>query len=105
MAHKWALDSVDRCLRDIHDVDKPFGGRTMLFAGDMQQLLPVHRFCKDPAAYCFKTCGWYSNTVPLALTVNVRAITDPVWASFVASVGVGTTAVFPPQCIVQDIGA
>ena len=54
MAHKWAIDAVDRLLRDIHGCHLPFGGRTVLFAGDMQQLLPVHRFAKDPAAYCFK---------------------------------------------------
>jgi hypothetical protein len=38
----------------------------------MQQLLPVHRFARDPAAYCIKTCAWFSSTVPLQLTVNVR---------------------------------
>jgi hypothetical protein len=72
MAHKWALDAVERLLRDILETDAPFGGVTMLFSGDMQQLLPVHRFSRDPAAYCFKTCGWYGCTVALQLTLNVR---------------------------------
>jgi hypothetical protein len=40
----------------------------------MQQLLPVHRFARDPAAYCIKTCAWFCSTVPLQLTVNVRYI-------------------------------
>jgi hypothetical protein len=34
MAHKWALDAVERMLRDIRDIDAPFGGVTMLFSGD-----------------------------------------------------------------------
>ncbi len=42
------------------------------FAGDMQQLLPVHRFARDPAAYCLKTCAWYGCTVPLQLILNIR---------------------------------
>ena len=105
MAHKWAIDAVDRLLRDIHGCHLPFGGRTVLFAGDMQQLLPVHRFAKDPAAYCFKTCCWYPLTKPLSLTVNVRAIADPTWAAFVDSVGKGSPATFPPECIVADVDA
>jgi len=105
MAHKWAVDAVDRLLRDLHEVDAPFGGRTILFAGDMQQLLPVHRFAKDPAAYCFKTCAWFPLTKPLSLTVNVRAVADPMWAAFVASVGQGSPAVFPSECIVADVDA
>jgi hypothetical protein len=36
MAHKWALDSVERLLRDIREIDAPFGGVTMLFSGDVQ---------------------------------------------------------------------
>ena len=102
MAHKWALDAVERMLRDIHEKDSPFGGKTVLFAGDMQQLLPVHRFARDPAAYCFKTCGWFCTTVPLHLTVNVRAAADHEWSEFVARVGKGSPALFPASCMVPD---
>jgi hypothetical protein len=105
MAHKWALDAVERMLRDIHGTDSPFGGKTVLFAGDMQQLLPVHRFAPDPAAYCFKTCAWFCTTVPLNLTVNVRAVADPVWSVFVAGVGKGLPALFPASCMVPDVEA
>jgi hypothetical protein len=103
MAHKWALDAVDRTLRDIRECDSPFGGVTMLFAGDMQQLLPVHRFSTDPAAYCFKTCSWFGLTQPLKLTVNVRSAHDDMWAHFVASVGKGSPAVFPASCVVANV--
>ena len=35
MAHKWALDAVERLLRDIRENDAPFGGVTMLFSGTL----------------------------------------------------------------------
>lgn len=105
MAHKWSLDAVDRLLRDIHEVDAPFGGVTMVLAGDMQQLLPVHRFAKDPAAYCIKMCTWFAQREHLALIHNVRAAEDPDWAAFVAGIGRGLHAVFPASCNVPDLDA
>jgi hypothetical protein len=105
MAHKWSLDAVDRLLRDIHEIDAPFGGVTMVLAGDMQQLLPVHRFAKDPAAYCIKMCTWYAQRAPLSLRHNVRAAEDPDWATFVAGVGRGLHPVFPASCCVPDLDA
>jgi len=105
MAHKWALDSVDRLLQDIHSNRAPFGGVTMVLSGDMQQLLPVHRFARDPAAYCIKACSWFSDRESMALGQNVRAADDPVWAAFVAGIGRGLPAVFPTQCMVADVDA
>ena len=61
------LDTVHLTLRPSHSTL-----HATHFTGDMQQLLPVHRFARDPAAYCIKTCAWFSSTVPLQLTVNVR---------------------------------
>lgn len=94
-----------RLLRDIRECDEPFGGVTMVFSGDMQQLLPVHRFARDPAAYCVKTCTWFDQRTAMALVQNVRAADDPVWAEFVAGIGKGCPAVFPAECIVRDMDA
>ncbi|PPQ72835.1 hypothetical protein CVT24_012881 [Panaeolus cyanescens] len=41
--HRHAVEAVDRTLRDICGIDKPFGGITVLFGGDFQQTLPVVR--------------------------------------------------------------
>jgi hypothetical protein len=72
-----AVVSVNTFAR-VHDMGSiPFGGATTVFCGDMQQLLPVHRFAKDPAAYCIKMCPWWHQTVTLPLSQNVRAISDP----------------------------
>jgi hypothetical protein len=93
----WAIDAVDRTLRDIKENQRPFGGCTMVFVGDMQQLLPIHRFAKDPAAYCLKMCDWYPWATILQLTVNVR-VDDDTWAHFVAQIGAGSSACFPNHC-------
>jgi hypothetical protein len=39
--HRYAIEALDRTLRDIRDDDEPFGGVTVLMGGDFQQTLPV----------------------------------------------------------------
>lgn len=39
--HRWAPEAVDRTLCDIRNCDRPFGGVTVVFDGDFQQILPV----------------------------------------------------------------
>ena len=39
--HRWAPEAVDRLLRDLRSSDQPFGGVTVVFGGDFQQILPV----------------------------------------------------------------
>ena len=39
--HQYAIEALDRMLRDLRDNNKPFGGITMLMGGDFQQTLPV----------------------------------------------------------------
>ena len=41
MSHVDQVDCVDRSLKDILKVDKPFGGIPVVFAGDPRQILPV----------------------------------------------------------------
>ena len=41
MHRRNAHEALDRTLRDIRDCDKPFGGITTVFGGDVQQILPV----------------------------------------------------------------
>ena len=41
MMHKFAFEAVDRTLRDITQIDKPFGGKIFIFGGDFRQILPV----------------------------------------------------------------
>ena len=39
--HKYAVEAVDRTLRDLLKNDVAFGGITVLFGGNFQQTLPV----------------------------------------------------------------
>lgn len=42
MQHRYAAEAVDRTCRDILGApDRPFGGITVVFGGDFQQILPV----------------------------------------------------------------
>lgn len=41
MAHRYAILAVDEFLRELRRDDKPFGGCSVIFAGDFRQILPV----------------------------------------------------------------
>lgn len=41
MTNKYALECVDRLIKDIMKNDLPFGGKTVLLSGDFRQTLPV----------------------------------------------------------------
>jgi hypothetical protein len=104
MAHKWSLDCVDRLLKDIHASEKTFGGVTMVLAGDMRQLLPIHRFAPDPAVYSLLTCSWFKDTIRLCLNQNMRSSGDAMWTQFVTRIGNGWNPVFPTECICECVG-
>jgi PIF1-like helicase/Helitron helicase-like domain at N-terminus len=41
MQHRYAMEALDRTLRDLLQNDSPFAGITVLFGGDFRQILPV----------------------------------------------------------------
>ncbi|SGY80973.1 BQ5605_C009g05426 [Microbotryum silenes-dioicae] len=41
MAHRFAVEAVDRALRDLRETEELFGGVTTIFAGNFRQYLPV----------------------------------------------------------------
>ena len=43
MGHKHIYEAIDRTLKDIRGNESPFGGMTVLLAGDWRQILPVVR--------------------------------------------------------------
>ncbi|CAF2984367.1 unnamed protein product [Rotaria socialis] len=44
MAPSYALKAVDILLRDIMNINVPFGGKNMVLGGDFRQVLPIVRF-------------------------------------------------------------
>lgn len=43
-----AIDAADACLRDICQVDLPFGGKVAVLGGDLRQTLPVVESAERP---------------------------------------------------------
>ena len=41
MQDRFCQEAVDLTMKDIHSDDRPFGGVTVVFGGDFQQILPV----------------------------------------------------------------
>ena len=74
MAHKYALEAVDRMLRDIVNDRKPMGGITLLLSGDFRQILPVVRrgTKADHINACLKTSILWKYIEKLTLKKNMR---------------------------------
>jgi hypothetical protein len=41
MQDQRAQEAVDKTMQDIRDDPRPYGGTTVVFGGDFQQILPV----------------------------------------------------------------
>ena len=41
MNHRYQLEALDRSLRDITGINRPFGGKSLVLSGDFRQCLPV----------------------------------------------------------------
>ncbi|UYV67936.1 hypothetical protein LAZ67_5002546 [Cordylochernes scorpioides] len=74
MAHKIALEALDRTLQDIRDDPQPMGGLVVLLAGDFRQTLPVvtRGTPADELNACLKYSYLWSHIVKMHLTVNMR---------------------------------
>ncbi|ONI14293.1 hypothetical protein PRUPE_4G273400 [Prunus persica] len=96
MAHRYAFEALDRTFRDIIDVDLTFGGKTMIFEGDFQQVLPV-----IPKG---KKLELIQASVILKLRQNMR--NDQQFSQFLLHVGngealvVGDDMIRVPECMV-----
>jgi PIF1-like helicase/Helitron helicase-like domain at N-terminus len=93
MVHRHCIEAFDRTMRDLTEVDAPFGGVTVLFGGDLRQILPVvPRGTRGQivAASIVRSHLWPS-FVRLRLTQNMRLQQDETdYADFLLRVGDGT---------------
>ncbi|XP_058783401.1 uncharacterized protein LOC131658083 [Vicia villosa] len=78
MAHKYAIELLDRTLKDVMSADKNstdvFGGKVVVFGGDFRQILPVvPRGSRSDIVHCAINASyiWHSVEV-LTLTRNMR---------------------------------
>ena len=118
MSDKQHIECVDRSLRDILKVDKPFGGITVVFGGDPRQILPVVRHGDRPRIVqaCVKSSTLWQQVCNIRLKTNMRL--DPqesLFSEYLLSIGEGTAQVFPdvgddviqlpPELLVESLPA
>ncbi|XP_053213304.1 uncharacterized protein LOC128396721 [Panonychus citri] len=70
-----ALSVVDSLLRDIMQIQLPFGGKTFVFGGDFRQILPVvpNGGKIETVNNCIKKSPLWQHFKVMKLTVNMRA--------------------------------
>ena len=92
MAHVDHVDCVDRSLRDIRKVDKPFGGIAVVFSGDPRQILPVvhHGNRAQIVEVCVQSSLLWKKVKQLKLTSNMRVAEEEInFSSYVLTIGDG----------------
>lgn len=91
MAKKWAIENVDKLLKDIMGNDKDFGGKVVVFGGDFRQVLPVvpkATIHQTISASLVKSYLW-PKMKNISLSVNLRSRNDPNFSQFLLRVGNG----------------
>lgn len=74
MAHKNALEALDRTLKDIKGNNRIFGGVLILLAGDFRQILPVipRSTPADEINACLKSSYLWRYVSKITLSTNMR---------------------------------
>jgi hypothetical protein len=98
MQKRYDPETVDRTLQDIRNCDKPFGGITVVFGGDFQQILPVvPRGSREDIVWAsLKRSPLWRNIRELKLKTNMRLEQNPEnqqYAEWLLKVGHGTNSV------------
>ena len=74
MMHRFAVNAVDKMFRRVKQLEKPFGGVTVVFMGDWRQTLPVVPLAskeqKIAATLLFADC--WQHVQVIRLTENLR---------------------------------
>ncbi len=102
MMARHVYEAVDRTLRDIMQIDAPFGGKLMVLGGDFRQILPVIP-CAGTAevvATCINRASFWPCVRVLRLRENMRVSRSEQqgadaselrgWAQFLERIGDGT---------------
>jgi ATP-dependent exoDNAse (exonuclease V) alpha subunit len=78
MQHRHIHEAVDRTFRDLRSSDRPFGGVTVVFGGDFQQILPVivRGSRAQTVSACMQRSTLWGDTRVLHLKLNMRLDRD-----------------------------
>ena len=74
MAHRQALEALNRTLQDLRGNGKHMGGVVVLLAGDFRQTLPVipRGTMADELKACLKASDLWKHVITLGLNTNMR---------------------------------
>lgn len=74
VAHKRALEALNRTLQDLRNDSRCFGGAMILLSGDFRQTLPVipRSTAADEINACLKSSNLWRYVKKLLLTTNMR---------------------------------
>ncbi|KYM93650.1 ATP-dependent DNA helicase PIF1, partial [Cyphomyrmex costatus] len=91
MAPRYALEIMDRTLRDImNNDDLPFGGKIVILGGDFRQLLPIkiHGTQTEIVNLSIKFCSTWKYFINFSLTENMRVLPEErEFAKFLLDIG------------------
>ncbi|XP_065321198.1 uncharacterized protein LOC135928671 [Gordionus sp. m RMFG-2023] len=74
--HKQIFPAMDRSFQDIMKLNKPFGGKIIIFGEDFRQILPVIKYggrC-DIVNSTLKRSYLWSHIFPLRLGINMKLL-------------------------------
>lgn len=71
-----AVEAVERSLRNLRNTEAPFGGVSVIFAGDFRQTLPIVKRGNilDQSRACMKSSPLWDDVVIFRLRVNMRLL-------------------------------
>ncbi|XP_041001096.1 uncharacterized protein LOC121246852 [Juglans microcarpa x Juglans regia] len=110
MSTKYSIEALDKMLRDINDIDLPFGGKVIVFGRDFRQVLPVIRKSTKEQQIDASLVSSYIWSIlkKIKLTENMRARLDPNFSQYLIEVGNGNASItidenikIPEQMIIR----
>jgi hypothetical protein len=93
----WMFRYVDHLLRDLLQIDRPFGGETVVFGGDFRQCLPITPInTKERVlAECIRSSPVFRTFIHLRLSENMRVDKpEGPLSKWLLEVGAGTSGQF-----------
>ena len=84
MTHRHCFEALDRTFQDLRNCQKRFGGLTMIFGGDFQQILPVvpKGSRADIVNACLRMSYLWNDIIVLKLRKNMRLQDSPENTTF-----------------------
>ena len=105
-SNRFDIEAVDRMLRDLMNVNIPFGGKVMVFGGDRRQIPPVIPGA-EPQEVARSVISASRTIWPHCkvseLVHPVRDASDPLYSAFVDSLGDNTAAHVDLPCEIAEI--